>query len=137
MSKKVKLAIIDNDGKARTVKEYPISEDGTKIRVVSGGEGHFMPAFDNDSFVEFPKKFLGIINLGWDRVYMVKKRAKSCINFKTEKVSGPDPEQLKEAVGSTMLNQLGHEKPPFPSWMIYFILLLSIGIALKVFGVIA
>jgi len=137
MSKKVKLAIIDNDGKARTVKEYPISEDGTKIRVVSGGEGHFMPKFDNDSFVEFPKKLLGIINLGWDRVYMVKKRAKACINFKTGEVEGPDPEQLKEAIGSTLVQQMGQEKPPFPSWIVYFILLLSIGIALKVFGVVA
>jgi len=135
MTKNVKLAIIDNDGKARTVKKYPISEDGTKIRVVSGGEGHFMPTFDNDSFVEFPKKFL-IFNLGWDRVYMVKKRASACINFKTGKVIGPDLEQLKEAVGSTMLNQMGQDKPPFPTWIIYFILLLALGTALKVFGVI-
>jgi len=135
MSKKVKLAIVDNDGKARTVKKYPISEDGTKIRVVSGGEGHFMPSFDNDSFVEFPKKLFGIIPSGWDRVYMVKKRGKACINFQSGKVEGPDPEQLKEAVGSTMLNQLGKDKPPFPTWIIYFMLLLNIGIALKVFGV--
>lgn len=135
MTKKVKLAIIDNDGRARTVKKYPISEDGTKIRVVSGGEGHFMPSFDNNSFVEFPKKFL-MFNLGWNRVYMVKKRASACINLDTGKVSGPDPEKLKEAVGSTMLNQLGQDKPPFPTWMIYIILLLAIGTALKVFGVI-
>jgi len=56
MSKKVKLAIVDKDLKARTVKKYPVSDSGEQIRIVSGGEGHFMPYFDNESFIEFPSE---------------------------------------------------------------------------------
>ena len=61
MTKKVKLAIFDKDLKARTVKEYPISDNGEQIKVVSGGEGHFMPKFDNDSFIELTP----LVSWGW------------------------------------------------------------------------
>lgn len=135
MSKKLKLAILDEDLKARTIKKYDVSESGKQIKVVSGGEGHFMPSFDNDSFIELPKR-LWKINLGWDRIYFVKKGAKKCINFKSGEAFGPDPEQLKRSVGSTLLNQLGQDKPPFPSWIVYLILLVVVGIAAKVFGAI-
>lgn len=136
LTKKVKLAIIDSDLKARTVGYYPISEDGTQIRVISGGEGHFMPKFDNDSFIELPKKILWF-NIGWDRLYVVRKHAKACVNFTTEDVSSPDIEQLKESVGATLLNKIGEKKEAFPAWIIYLILLAVLGIAAKVFGVIA
>ena len=133
MTKKVKLAIIDSDLKARTMGHYPVSDDGTKIRVVSGGEGHFMPKFDNDSFIEFPRsRWRGG---GWDRIYVVVKNATACINFKTEHVAIPDLEQLKESVGATLLNRVGEKKEAFPAWRIYLILLTVIGIAGKVFGV--
>lgn len=134
--KKVKLAIIDIDLKARTIGHYPVSDDGTQIRVTSGGESHFMPRFDNDSFIEFPKKFLGI-HTGWDRIYIAKKGAKSCVNFKTGDASSLNLEQLKKSVGATLLNKMGDKKEAFPAWIIYLILVTSIGIALKVFGVIA
>jgi len=136
MTKKVKLAIIDSDMKARTMGHYPISDDGTQIRVVSGGEGHFMPKFDNDSFIELPKKFLWF-QTGWTRLYVVKKNATACINFKTEDVPTPDIEQLKESVGATLLNRIGEKKEPFPPWIIYLMFVVVLGIALKVFGVIA
>ena len=136
MTKKVKLAIIDSDLKARTVGHYPISEDGTQIRVVSGGEGHFMPKFDNYSYIELPKKFL-FFQTGWTRLYIVKKKADACINFQTEEVPTPNIEQLMESVGSTLLNRIGEKKEAFPSWIIYLILLTVLGIAAKVFGVIA
>jgi len=136
MSKKVKLAVFDNDLKARIFEMFPVSEDGKRIQVKQGGTEHFKPTFDNHSFIEFPKKFL-IWNRGWERVYFAKKGAKKCVNFRTEDISLPDPEQLKRSIGSTLLNQLGQEKPAFPSWVIYVILLVTIGIALKVFGVIA
>ena len=50
MSKKVKLAVIDDDLKIRTLKNYDVSASGNKVSVMSGGEGHFMPSFDNNSF---------------------------------------------------------------------------------------
>ena len=134
MTKKVKLAIFDNDLKARTVDKFPVSDSGNQIRVKSGGEAHFMPLFDNDSFIDFPRPWY--LGGGWNRIYFVKKGSEKCVNFSTEEVSGPDPEQVKKSVGSTLLDQLGKEKPPFPTWMIYIILLLAIGTALKVFGVI-
>lgn len=136
MAKKVKLAIFDRDLKARTVKKYPISDNGEQIKVVSGGEGHFMPKFDNDSFIEMPK-MIGPFQVGWEKIYFARKLAKKCVNFKSPEVFGPDPEQLKKSIGSTLLDQLGQEKPAFPSWIIYLILLIVIGIAAKVFGVIA
>ncbi len=135
MTKKVKLAIIDIDLKARTMGQFPVSDDGTQIRVVSGGEGHFMPTFDNDSFIEIPKKILRY-QTGWERLYIVKKHATACVNFKTGDPSSIDIEQLKKSVGATLLNKIGEKKEAFPSWVIYLILLGVIGIAGKVFGVI-
>ena len=135
MTKKVKLAIFDKDLKARTVKEYPVSDNGEQIKVVSGGEGHFMPKFDNDSFIELPRPWYR--GGGWEKIYFARKLAKKCVNFKTEEVFVPDPEQLKKSIGVTLLDQLGEQKQPFPAWTVYLILVTVIGIALKVFGVIA
>ena len=135
MTKKVKLAIFDKDLKARTVKEYPVSDNGEQIKVVSGGEGHFMPKFDNDSFIELPRPWY--CGGGWEKIYFARKLAKKCVNFKTEEVFVPDPEQLKKSIGVTLLDQLGEQKQPFPAWTVYLILVTVIGIALKVFGVIA
>jgi len=134
MTRKVKLAVFDNDLKAE-IKSYPISDSGNHIRVVKGGENHFMPRFDNDSFIEIPKKFLRL-NIGYERVYFAKKGAKKCVNFKTGEVFGPNPEEVKKAIGSTLLSKIGKEEPPFPAWIIYIILLVVLGIALKVFEVI-
>lgn len=136
MSKKVTLGILDDDLRIRTLKKYPLSDNGKQIKVVSGGEGHFMPAFDNDSFIEIPKTFLGK-QVGWQRIYLAKKLAKKCINFRTEEIFLPDIEQLKISLGATMLNKIGKPEEPFPVWVLYAILLLAIGTALKVFGVIA
>lgn len=133
MGKQVELAIFDNDLKARTVKKYDVSDDGTKIRVKSGGEGHFMPSFDNDSFIEFPKPWWQ--GGGWKRVYFVAKNGTKCVNFQTETVSGPDPEQLKTAVGGLMLKDLGKGGQEIPTW-VYIIIVLLLGVAGKVFGVI-
>ena len=134
MTQKVILAIFDNDLKARTVKKFDISDSGDKIKVKSGGEAHFMPQFDNDSFIEFPRPWY--LGGGWKRVYFVKKGAKACVNFETEHVPLPDPEQVKKSVGSTLLDELGKEKPAFPVWIIYLILLLMLATTAKVFGVI-
>jgi hypothetical protein len=135
MSKKVKLAIIDKDLKARTVKKYPVSDSGEQIKVKSGGEGHFMPSFDNDSYIEFPKRaFPAVWRITWDRVYFARKGSKECFNFKTGKVQGPDPELVKLAAGSTMLKDLGTEKHEM-TWHTWAQLGISILILLKILGV--
>ncbi len=137
MTKKVKLAIFDKDLKARTVKMFDVSESGEQITVKSGGEGHFMPSFDNDSFIEFPKRaFPTFWRVVWDRVYFARKGAKKCVNFQTEKVEGPDPELVLEAAGTEMLRNLGKEKTE-TSLITYIMLALLLIITLKVLGVIA
>lgn len=137
-SDKVQVAIFDNDNKIRTLKKYEVSEDGTKIRIVSGGEGHFMPVMNSTSFLEFPsrKRYLVAGPRSWDRIYFVKNKGKRCVDFSTEEVFGPSPEESKKAIGASLLEQIGERPPPFPIWLIYLILLILIGIAGKVFGVI-
>ena len=136
MTKKVKLAIFDIDLKARTVKKYPVSESGDKIKVKSGGEGHFMPSFDVESYIEFPRRsFPALWRISWDRVYFARKGAKSCVNFDTEKVAGPDPELVLEAAGTEMLRNLGKEKSETPM-ISYISLALLIIILLYQLGVI-
>ena len=133
MKRKVKIAIFDVDLKA-SVKKYPVSDSGDRIKVVKGGESHFMPKFNHTSFIEFPRPWWK--GGGYERIYFARKGAGECVDFQTGAVAGPDPELIKEAAGATMLKDLGKEEPPFPTWMIYLILLCSIGILLKVFGVI-
>jgi hypothetical protein len=80
MTKKVKLAIFDRDLKAREYKHFDVTDDGSKIRVRSGGKRNFNPTFDNDSFIEFPRpRYLGG---GWDRVYFARNGAKACVRFR-------------------------------------------------------
>lgn len=134
MTKKVKLAVFGNDLRCE-VKKYPLSDNGEQIKVISGGEGHFMPRFDTESYLEFPNKFL-FWRIGWSRLYFAKNKAKNCVNFKTEEVFGPDLEQLKTSLAATNLDKLGKQEPPFPIWIIYLILLLVLGTTAKVFGVI-
>ena len=118
-----------------SVKKYPVSDSGDHITVVKGGEGHFMPKFDNTSFIEFPRKFL-FWNIGYEKMYFARKASKKCVNFKTETVSGPDPELVKIAAGATMLKDLGKEKQD--TSMIQWITLAAvILILLKVLGVLA
>lgn len=135
---KLTLAIVDTDLTIRTLKKYPLSSNGRQINVVSGGENHFMPAITNTSYLEFPskKKYYLFGARTYKRIYFALSKAKKCIDFKTGDVSMPSPEQMKEAIASTLVGKLGQDEPPFPIWMIYIILLAVIGIALKVFGVI-
>lgn len=131
MTKKVKLAIFDKDLKARTVGMFPVSDDGKKIKVKSGGKGHYHPEFDNESFIEFPKRFGG-----WDRIYFVRRAAKKCVNFKTEEVATPSIEVVEEAAKNSILRNIGREDIQIHP-IFYIMFLAIIGIALKVFGVIA
>jgi len=138
MSKKLNVAIFDNDLRCE-IKKHEVSEDGTKIRIKSGGEGHFMPTFDNDSFLEFPrrKKYLLFGEKVYNRYYIVKKRAAACVNFKTEppKIGIPDPEQLKQANMNFLATQVGKDRSqdvPWYAWiqlaLIGFLVLMQMGV---------
>jgi len=137
MTKKVKLAIFDKDLKARTYESFPLSKDGSRISVRRGGKRNFNPTFDQESYIEFPERSLiPPFRTKWNRVYFVRNGAKACVNFKTPQVSGPDPELVMEAAEAEILKGIGKDKQDTPIIM-YLILLVIIGVALKVFGVIA
>lgn len=129
MVRKVKLAIFDNDLKA-TVKKYPLSKDGTKIIVASGGTANWAPSFDNDSFIEFPRpRWKGG---GYERIYYVKKKGVKCVNFKSDPptIPGPSEEELKRAIGAVAFGNLGKEDKEstlisYITLAIVFIVLLS------------
>lgn len=136
MSKKVRLAIIDKDLRARTFKKFPLTEDGAKIKVVESGKGMFKPEIETDSYIELPSRsILPPWRIKWNRIYFVNKGASKCINFKTETILEPDPNMVLQAAGTTMLMNLGKEKKEL-DFIFYIILLVVVGIALKVFGVI-
>lgn len=137
MSKKVKLAVYDKDLKARIYKKFPVSDDGTKILVKRRETENFNPEFDNDSFIEFPKRSLfKPWALSWQRVYFAPKLAKKCVNFQTKTVLEPDPSLVLKAARTTMLNNLGREKAE-TSLLTWIQIGLLVFIALKVLGVIA
>lgn len=136
MTDKVKLAIIDKDLRARVFKNFPLTEDGSKIKIVESGKGYFKPAIDTDSYIELPSRsILPPWKRKWNRIYFVNKGAPKCINFRTEKVLDPDPAEVLKAAGTTMLMNLGKEEKQLDT-LFYIILFVVIGIALKVFGVI-
>ena len=135
MARKVKLAIFDNDLRVKQ-GNYELSDDGTKIKVKSGGEAHWMPSFDNDSFIEFPYRSLfSLWKTSWRRVYFVKKKGAKCVNFKTDPptITGPSEEQLKEAIGVIAFKNLGKEDNS-PTWISYVTLVISILVLLIVSG---
>ena len=131
------MAIFDKDLKARTYKNFSVTEDGQKIQVKSGGKANFNPQFDNESFIELPKRaFLRPWKTNWNRVYFASNGADKCVNFKTEKVPGPDPTLVSKAAGTTLVQNLSKEKET-TSVITWVQLGLLIIILLKVLGIIA
>jgi len=123
--------------KARIYKKFPISKDGSKIIVRVGGKRNFNPIFDNESYIEFPKRSLLMPwQTNWNRVYFVRNGASKCVNFKTETVFEPDPTLVFEAAENKILKNIGSEKVETPI-LIYIILVLCVITLLKVFGVFA
>lgn len=133
---KVTLAILDKDLKARTFRKFPLTSDGTKIDVVNAGKGYFMPRIDNDSFIELPSRsMIPPFKRKWDRIYVAIRGAKACINFRTEEVYGPDPQQVVDAAKSELITNFGKEKQDTPM-LVYFNLVLNVLIFLILIGVI-
>lgn len=141
MSKKVKLAIFDRDLKARAFEKFGVSKDGSKISVRKGGKRNFNPTFDNDSFIEFPRRSLiPPFRIVWDRVYFARNMAKACVRFRrtdgdSDDFLDPDPEQVMKAAENQILEQIGTEKQetPMVTWVT---LAMVVIILLKVLGVI-
>lgn len=85
MTEKLKTLVIDRDLKGRMFESFPVTKDGSKINIKSGGKGHFNPLFDNDSFVEFPRRSLiPPFKTVYDRVYIVRNGAKACYRFRQQ-----------------------------------------------------
>jgi len=83
LTKSVKIAIYDRDLKAREYKKYPVSKDGSKISVRSGGKRNFNPTFDNDSYIELPYRSpFSFWKISWDRIYFARNGAKACVRFR-------------------------------------------------------
>ena len=133
---KVNLAIIDTDLMIRSLRQYPLSSNGRQIHVISGGENHFMPAISNTSYLEFPtkRKYLLFGARTYKKIYFAMNKAKKCVDFKSGDVSLPSPEELKKAIGATMLNQIGKDKQETPmiQWLtlagIVFSILFQMGV---------
>lgn len=123
---KVKVAIFDNDGTIRKIGKYPISARGDKIQIVSGGENHWMPAFDRNSALYFPrfKRFILFGKRNYEALYIVRRKGAKCVNFQTGEVFGPDPEQTKEAIANTLLREVGKGKIEIPIY-VYLILIIN------------
>ena len=136
MTNKVKLAVFDQDLVVRKHGKFELSSDGSKIKIVSGGESHFMPQIGNTTYLDFPRRSLiPPFKKYYERLYFVRNAAKRCVDFKTEEVASPDPEQVMKAAGAKIASNWGKEKTETPLLMYIILGILGI-IAAKLFGVI-
>ena len=141
---KVTVAIYDPaDLKVREMGKFPIAKNGHQIRIKSGGEGHFMPTFDTDSFLQFPKKRLGgLLGTTYEKTYIVPKMGTSCVNFKIPKVDEIDILKIKrdieEAAGNKILRNIGSDEKETPmlQYIQTFLLLAIIWILVSVLGLV-
>ena len=135
MARKVKLAIFGADLKA-TVKNYPVADSGNQILVTKGGKRHFMPSFNNESFIEFPVRYpWSFWKTSYQRIYFARDLSKKCVNFKTEELAGPSPEFVEELGVKVMLDRLNKQKQE-TVWQIWLILAINVLILLHTLGVI-
>lgn len=83
MTTKVETAVFDRDLKAREFKKFELTDDGSKIRIRSGGKRNFNPTLDNDSFIELPfRSLLTLWKISWRRIYFVRNGARACVRFR-------------------------------------------------------
>ena len=136
MTDKVKLAIFDQDLVVRKHGKFPLSSDGSKVNVVSGGASHFMPQIGNTTYLYFPRRSLmPPFKKYYERLYFVRNTANRCVDFKTEEVASPDPEQVMKAAGAKIASNWGKEKAETPMLLFIILGILAL-IAAKVFEVI-
>lgn len=151
MPKKVKVAIFDEDLVCRKVGKYEVT-DGDQIKIKNkGGKGHFMPHFDINCGLDVPSRspFMPW-KTNWDKLYVVQKGAKHCVNFKPNAVicpkcnnviqpkpenKGPDPSLVEDMANKIMVDRLNDQKQQTPI-VNYVIVILLILILAMVSGVI-
>lgn len=134
---KVKVAIYDADLRVRKIGYYPLNADGTKIKIQSGGDGHFMPSIEKGSCLEFPKRsMIPPFRKTYERVYIIKNKGSKPVNFETEETFGFSTKEIMNAARSEIIANFGKTKTEVPM-IFYIIMLILLAIAGKVFGVIA
>lgn len=140
MPGKVKTAFFGKDLRVE-LGNHQLSASGDKISVVSEGAGYFMPEIGPTSFLDWPsfKRYILFGPRTYKRVYFALKKGAKCVDFgKTEgQIYGPDQEQLKTAVGATMLEKMGKEKQNMTwyNWAVLIFSFLSFLILLGTSGV--
>ena len=126
MSKKVKVAVFDNDLTVRTKGSFPLTDDGLKIKIKKGGKGHFYPIIDPERALEFPLPWYR--GGGYEKVYFVRNHASQCVNFGLDpsEIHPPDPEQIIDAANSALIKNFGTEKQEltWQSWLQIILLVL-------------
>jgi hypothetical protein len=129
MTEKVTLFIIDKDLRVRKQGKYELG-DGHRIRIKSGGTENWNPKIGETTYIEKKsyKKWLFFGPRTWKREHYILNKGKQCIDFKSGNVPLPDPKELEEAVGATMLKDIGRSKLEIP-W--YFTVLLVVNIILS------
>lgn len=162
MTKKVKLAIFDEDLKCRKVGAFEVT-DGNQIRVKSGGEGHFMPKMTLGGKLSFPyRSIFSPWKISWNDIYIVRKGASQCVDFLKKPtisfkvldkdgnevtkevpnpdidVPNPDPQLVKDIANKIMVDKLGDQPKPNPlkDFVVFVMLGLIIVILLATSGVI-
>lgn len=152
MQKKVKVAVFGKDQRV-TIKKVPLSDDGTKLKITSGGKNHFMPDFDNNSYLEWPK--LG----GTEKIYFVRNLARKCVSFESKvqiveeidretgkpilkeamnpeiSVYGFDPEIVLEIARNEIGRNLGKDEKVQTPIILIVLFLLNLIMFLKIIGV--
>lgn len=127
--KKVRVAVFDADLRV-TIKKYPLSSNGKQINISSGGTEHFMPHFDRNCRLDFPrfKKWLLFGERQYEPLYVVMNKGKKCIDFslKEPEIYGPSPEELDAAIKALIATKIGTEgiKIPWYIPVLLFIILL-------------
>lgn len=136
-ARKVRLLVFDNDLRG-TLKKYPVSESGTRIKVKSGGTEHFMPEFGFKNRLEIKKPWYQ--GGGYLQIYLAKKKAEACIDFTTEQPEIPLPnlEELKDATNNYLGSKLGKDaqKADWQIWAVLFLQFMMIGLLLRIGGMI-
>jgi hypothetical protein len=135
MTRKVKVALFDKDLRVE-FKKFPLTSDGLKIDITQGGKAHFKPKIGPTHSLDIPKrkKYLFFGEWVYEPTYFAMKWSKKVIDFKTPEVTGPDPAEVMRAAGNKILESKGKQKTEVPIIM-YFIVLILLAIAVKIFGV--
>ena len=127
MADKVKTAIFGKDLRVK-LKNYPLSENGDKIDIVSDLEkGYFMPEIGPNTFLDWPKrkKYILFGARSYQRIYFSIRESAKCVDFVTSEIYGPDREKIKQANEAFLGREIGTDRNKGTPWYIWPILIFS------------